>query len=246
MTITTARHLTYLRRDGRFKAPQVQPGTVLPPRDLFKGHPDLLAAYDAFVHLSEAWVDLKATGDRARAEAPQAGKTYRAELATALAAGKPGASITNREPELLATADAHDTLAADAKAAAVAQGHVLGKLISTTAPDLFAACEARMDDAALEVRGAVEGLRKAWSGWSSAWHLRTVLSGAHLYGGALAGYRATTPLPAEVTAALDTLTDHLHNLDRLRADEVAVAEWREKEARAEAANNSLPMPQRIR
>ena len=245
MTTETIKHLTFLKRDRGYKTPAITPGTALPPRETFKGHPDVLAAYDAYAHQITAWQDHRDAANRARAEAPAAVVTYRAELRTALAAGKPAENVTNREPVLLATAQAQDSLAEDARAAANAQGHVLARLISDVAPEVYPPAEAQIEAAALEVRAAIEGLRRAWSGWSAAWHLRGVLTTAHLYGGTLGGYRDSAPLPPDVTDALATLTAHLSDLETLRAEEGAVADWREREANAQATNTGAT-PRRLR
>jgi len=104
---------------------------------------------------------------------------------------------------------------------------------SSTRP--FAQSEAVMDDAATEVRGSLADFKKMWAVWATAWATRRKLSEIHVVGGQQFGISGGAALPAEVTAALNVLEDHLRSIDRLREDEAEMARFRAHESAVLAA-----------
>jgi hypothetical protein len=226
----------YLHRSSTLNTPHVLPGTVLPPRDTFAGHPEILTAYDRFEALSAAMKTNKAKAAKARADAAAAKQQHARDLRDAIAAGTDTSKVRNRADELNATADTLDDLAAEAKRGAIETGHDLAGLIHDAAPELFGACEDTMTSTAEDVRAAVTHLRTVWADWSAAWHVRFILSRSAFAGGTLTTYQSSAPLPPEVSAALDVLEDHLASLDRLKADEAIVTAWRKEQDAAQARN----------
>ncbi|PKQ25047.1 MAG: hypothetical protein CVT64_11945 [Actinobacteria bacterium HGW-Actinobacteria-4] len=225
--------LVYLSRGGRHRLPSIRVGAPLPPRSLFKGNKELLAAYDAYVKLDEARRSHMDKATAARTAIPAASDEYRQTIAKAIAAGEETGSVIDPERELLATAQAHDKLALDAEHAATQQGYTLAALICEAAPGVFEALEQEMEQAAVKIRTAVASIDGTWHEWSAAWRLRTLLGRAHLYGGELSDFMPDAGVPAEVVAARGAIQKQLGVLDAFKAEEQEVAAFRAEHVKGE-------------
>jgi hypothetical protein len=240
MTTPSTRHtLTFLSRDGRYRQPSIRTGAPLPPRALFKGNKDLLAAYDSYVKLADARNSHMEKATEARVAIPAAVDKYRQAVTVAIAAGEETGTVANPETELIAKAQAHDNLALEAECAATQQGYTLAALISDAAPGLFDAVEQDMEQAATKIRSALASMDAAWLEWSTAWLSRQTLGRSHLYGGELNDFAPVVEPPREVTAARDALSKHLAVLDTLKAEEREVLAFRDEAAHAEMSRAEL-------
>lgn len=236
--IRNAPALKFYSRNDRLKRATVPPSTTMLPRETFDGNDELLAAYDTMTTLNAAIRDNAALAESKRREAADAETQHKIDVAAAMAAGKDPAKVNNRGAKLIAEAEAHEEYAAEARLEAARHGHVLGDLMQRHAPHAFAASESRMDAQATAVESAVAGLESAWAEWATAWEVRRRLSGLHILGGVVSGFRQGV-VPAEVQTALNSLRQHLAELDALKADEAEIQRWREQDARAAAINNNL-------
>lgn len=226
----------YYQRAAKFHTPNVRPGTTLPPREMFAGRDELLAAYDEFTALSGAMRRHNTEQGRALREAKDAEQAYYRAQRDAMAKGQDPSKVTNKAAELTAQAEEHERHAATAKRAAAEVGYRLGQMIHEAAADLFAPAEAELEKAAEQMRDALAIVGQAWERYAQAWQARMVASSAHYLGGMLPGWKDAPALPAPVAAALSTLTDQAGNLDKLKSDEANVTAWREQEAKALRAN----------
>ena len=228
----------------RFTQAYVNPHSAPLPREIFAGHVDILAAHDDFVALCRAFREHSATEARLRVEAKEAEQGYATATREALIAGKDPSKVVDRTPALLAEADRHAELYRQAKSAAEQAGARLGAAIAEAAPDLTGPAEATMAEAAEKVEAAVAALEAVWSTWAAAWEVRHALSQAWVTG-SIPTFAGGGKLPAPVAAALSGLSDHVRQLDRLRADEEAIRAWRDEQAAAEAANSRIAAGNRI-
>lgn len=229
----------YYRRAATFHTPSITPGTVLPPRDLFAGRDELLAAYDEFAALSAAMRHHNLEQGRHLREAKDAEQAYHRAKRDAMAKGEDPAKVKNAAAEHAAQAAEHEGYAATAKRGAAEVGHRLGQMIHEAAPDLFAPAEADLEKAAEKMRDALAIVEQAWATYAQAWQTRTLVSASHFLGGSLPGWKDAPRLPEPVATALATLTDQAGNLDKLKSDEANLTAWREQQARAAAASIGL-------
>jgi hypothetical protein len=225
----------FINLSQRVTTPSILKQTRLLPRDMFADHPDILAAYDRLIALREAETGHTRTANLERDAASTATAKYKADVADALATGKDPAKIKNDTDRHAAQAEAHAQFARDAALEATRVSHHLAPMIAAVAGDLTGPSELAMEQAAKRVQGAIDGLRQEWAAWADAWKIRTILSSAALYGGVLGNYQPTGKLPADVATSLDSLTDKLRDLDRLKEDEATYRAWRAQEDAAQAS-----------
>jgi hypothetical protein len=138
----------HFSRADRFHECTVKPQTVLPPRETFDGHPDVLEAYDLMDTLNgsirEHW---RAVKDK-RAKSTHAAEDYRAKVRDALAKGEDGTAIKDQTARYEAEAKAHESFAKGAIGQATRHGITLGGLFAKVAADTFAPAGKVMDDRA--------------------------------------------------------------------------------------------------
>lgn len=203
----------------------------LPQRGTFDGHAEILAAYDEFVSLKATLRHHEDQSVAKRAASTQAEITYKGEVLEAMKAGTDAAKVKNRAPQLLAEAEGHSALAADAKLATLDAGRQLGALVQEHGREFYAAAEDRMDAAVRVIAENVDALRAAFGEWSAAWGVRDHLSRMVNSGGTWSGQLANGLSPA-VTQALAELSRPADILGRLKADESTLGAWRDQESAA--------------
>lgn len=231
----TMRTLTYFTRNDAPHPASYSPDALLPPRDTFADHPEVLLAYDEFTRLQAAMRENASQSVTKRQAADQAERDYGSAVAKALREGSDPAKIKQDAPRLRAEAAAHDTFASDSRRELANTSARLGRAIQQTGATLFPATEAAMTDAAERIELAVAGLRDAWDEWGKAWALRLHLSNVVNSGGSLLNYRPDA-IPVEVRDALTKVSATLENLDVLKRDEGLLAAWRKEQAHAKAIN----------
>lgn len=231
-TVSQLKH--FIRNDEAYPA-VYDPNATLPPRDLFTGNGELLAAYDTFVRLQEARRENDRAAIEKRGLAGRAAIAYKTAVAEAMRQGTDPAKVKNAEPQLMAEVAAHETFAADALLELNTAGHTLGTLMQIHGADYFEAAEQQMLEAVKGIEAHVEALREAWTTWGASWGLRFHLSQVVNRGGRNQHYQAAS-IPPDVAAALSTVADTLHDLDNLKAEEALLKDWRDDQAKARAAN----------
>lgn len=82
-----------------------------------------------------------------------------------------------------------------------------------------------MRDALISARG---------SGYTRDFEMRRWLSHVDLDGGTLSAYHGASPMPREVEDALAIIEGHINSLEKLKADEQEVRDFRAANARADA------------
>jgi hypothetical protein len=227
-----ATHLTFYSRSAQRRPVVINASSELLPRETFLGHPELLALYDEFQTLKERTTHYLKEARKKAADAEAARAVYKAAKATALGNGNDPEVIEDISEALDKQAEEYRGYARDATSRATRVGTALAPLMASAAPLLFAPSEAVMDDAATQVRGSLADLRRTWAVWSAAWATRRKLSELHVVGGQQFGISGGAALPAEVTAALNVLEDHLRSIDRLQAEEIELEDWRAEQAAA--------------
>jgi hypothetical protein len=194
---------------------------------------DLPEASEALRKALATWHDLIAAerkqgreAAKANAAADAAGVTYKRKIGEALASGADPAKVKDDTEKHKAIAQAHAGFSRDAANERNRLGTSLGALLDQQAEALFAPVEERIEDSANVMRGALTSLREAWSGWSRDFEMRRWLSHISLDGGTIGAYHGASPIPREVEDALAIIEGHVNGLQKLRADEQEVREFR--------------------
>lgn len=230
----TPMHGFYRRADG-IRPAVIRPQCSLPPREVFEGHAEALAAHDVMTELNERIGHHEREARRSADAAVTAAADYRAKVRAALEIGGDVAKIKDDTARHEAESAAHLGFAREATAQATRHGMtVLGPLVAKVAPEMFPAAEAHMDLAAEKVRAALDTLTETWGEWATAWGVRQHLSWAHYRGGTLTPFDNMPAVPAEITTALAAIDTALASLDRLKADEQELTAWRDHEASLDA------------
>lgn len=212
-----------------------RPGTITPlprPEEIEGASPELADALGRWHALIDAEREQYRAAAADNAKADQAAADYRAAVRAALSAGEDPAKVKDQTERHKAAAAAHVSFGADAENERGRLAGPIGTLLEAEAAAMFAPTEQRIETAAAKVRGSLAAIREAWADYSHAFNTRVWLSNIHTNGGQVPAFHGATGLPAEVVAALDVLTDHVASLDKLKADEALVAEWRNQEAAA--------------
>jgi hypothetical protein len=228
--------LTFLSRSTKVSQPSVSANVNLLPRDVFKGDKETLALYDQYVNLRTAIADNDRAAGRAKVQAEEAKTAYARAVREALSNGADPSKVQSDVAQCEATAQAHADLSRQARSGLERISRAFAERIATVAPDVIPRSEERLTHTADTMRHAIAALTEAWRDYSAAWSERRILGDINLNGGALAAYDASGSFPPSVRAALDTLTNHLADLDTLKADEQHVREWRQKNALGDQYN----------
>jgi hypothetical protein len=228
--------LTLLTRRHRQAAPTVSPQMNLLPREVVESNPIVLEAFDRFVNAKTARTKAHTESRKLRDKATQGRADYQRQAKDAITTGADTSKLADPHDKLIAQAEAHDAIATNAVGQLLRLGNELGEAIAEHAPELYAVSETAMQSAAERVVADIASLNDSWKAWAVAWQTRMILTNAHLYGGLLGSYEPNPGLPADVNAALNTITTRLADLDTLHAEESELAGWREEQRRAEAHN----------
>jgi hypothetical protein len=214
--------------------------TTLPRPDELEGtSPELAEALARWHVLIDAERQQYRDAAAANAKADEATADYRAKVREALTAGDDPAKVKDQTERHKATAAAHLRFAEDAHNERERLAGAIGALLEAEAPAMFDPAEKRIETAAASVRGSLAAIREAWAGYSHAFNTRVWLSNIDVKGGSVPAFHGSTALPPAVADALATLDDHITSLDKLKADEAQVREYRANEAQAEASGRRL-------
>ena len=156
--VTQRRPLAIHARGQRVNEPYVRPNTRLLPRDVFKGHRDVLNSYDKMAHLLKAAAHHSSEVRRLRRASEEAAEAYRLEVREALSNGKDTSKIKNTSADLAIQAKEHEALQRRAQQAAEAHGRELGEAIQAATPAVFAGVDKSLDAADAKVRRTVTAL----------------------------------------------------------------------------------------
>lgn len=230
MTEKNRKPLTFLSRATRVAEPQMSLATNLLPRATFKDDPETLALYDQYTNLREAETTHNREAGKENIAAEAARTAYLRNVRGALANGEDPGKTKDQSAKHADLAESHLALARQARLGLEKTARELAHRIAKTAPELLAPSEERLNTAADNMRNAIAALETAWAGYSRAWSERTILGNAALFGGSIGNYDNSGTFPAPVRAALDTLTDQLHNLERLHTDEAEIRAFRKDNA----------------
>lgn len=232
MTINQAKKLNgfHTRRRKSAERTYVPVNGHLPPGEVLRaiGTPeDIVAQVQSFHDLAVKEREYARKAAAARAAAENAAAAYQREVRETIAADGDPSAVKDLTPKHKATAAAHAQFSADARAQRERLGHALGPQLEAIAPTLFDAAEAEAEKSAAVLREALAGIRATWAAYSAAFQLRVWLSRIALDGGQTAAYHGSTGLPQAVAESLDALEHQATEVDRLKADEQQVAEYRE-------------------
>lgn len=217
----------YRRKPKSGQATYIAPNTTLPlADDLPHASEELRDGLTRWVTLKEAEREQGRLAAIANAKAEQASTDYRAKVQQALSDGEDPTKVKDMTAVHKATAETHAGHSRSARLEREKLGHALGPILEAEAPTLFGPVDDRIEDAAQSVHGSLIGLRETWATYSRDFDLRRWLSNAAIEGGMVSNYHGSTALPPDVAAALATIEDHVRSLDKLRADEAQVHEFR--------------------
>jgi hypothetical protein len=222
--------LTFLSRATRRTEPSVSPAVNLLPRDTFADDPETLELYDQFTNLRQAIADNDRIAGRSKIAAEEARVAFSRGIREAIEAGKDPSEVKNDSDRLEAIAQAHSAISDQARSGLMRLSKPLAERIAAVAPEVIPASEKRLETAANSMRRALGVLSNAWGDYSAAWSERRILGNSMLNGGALGNYDGTGSFPENVRDALQVLSDHLADLDRLKSDETEIVAWRAKNA----------------
>jgi hypothetical protein len=228
--------LTFFSRSSRVSEPSVSANVNLLPRDVFKGDKETLALYDQYMNLRTAIADNDRAAGRAKVQAEEAKTAYARAVREALSNGADPSKVQSDVAQYEATAQAHADLSRQARSGLERISRTFAERIATVAPVVIPRSEERLTNTADTMRHAIAALTEAWRDYSAAWSERRILGDINLNGGALGAYDPAGTFPPAVRAALDTLTNHLNDLDTLKADEQHIREWRQRNAQADDQN----------
>jgi hypothetical protein len=215
------------RQSKSVQRTHVTPNARIPTSDeLPEASADLAEMLDTWHQLIASEKEQARLAAVANGKADAAAATYREQVRAALSSGEDPTKVKNDTDRHKATAAAHIKFHDDARNQREKLGHTLGPVLEAEAAAMFAPIEERIEKSARTVRGALAGVREAWAVHSADFEMRRWLSHAELRGGQIGAYHGASPLPHDVAAALATLEDHINALDKLKADEQEVREYR--------------------
>jgi hypothetical protein len=207
----------------------VNPTTRIPTTEELPEAPaDLAEALDRWHRLTVSEREQARLAAAANGKADEAAAAYRREVRETLANGGDPGKVKNDTERHKAVAATHIEFHNDARNERARLGFELGPMLEATAPDLFAPIEERIEKSARAVRGSLTSVREAWAHYSRDFEMRRWLSHAALDGGHVGVYHGSQPLPREVAEALAVLDAHIDSLDKLKADEQEVREYRKQ------------------
>lgn len=221
-------HLTFLTRAKDKKPGSASQALNLIPRELLDNTPELADAHDQFVNTRGARNIAYRDARKYRDQAEAARRKYQQGVSEAVRNGGDPTKLTDQHDALIAKAEAAEAIGRNADGQLLRVGNQLGEAFATHAHALFPAVEENITTAASNVATALEALTNAWNEYARAWHIRRILSTAHIYGGPISNYDPNIGLPNDVAPALKVMAERLNDLDALKADETEVTRFRKE------------------
>jgi hypothetical protein len=215
----------------------VGPRTTLPAADLLTGAPaEVLDALHTWAELAGKVTQHDREAAKAAREATAADDAYRTAVRDAIASGGDPAKVKNDKDRHEATAAAHRDFSRTVQGQLTRHGHVLGALLDKHAEVLCDLADAQLEEAAEEVRRAVDQIGSLWLEWAAAYGLRSWASGLRMGVMSVPNFHGDEFYRGKLVDVMKVLTDTLAEPDRLRSDERVVTEWRDKQQAARAHN----------